>query len=61
MVYICTKYHENILNGFKSYGADTISILIITKWQVSVNIARRVIVLVLYISTNYGLYFVKIS
>ena len=26
MVYICTKFHENILNGIKSYRADTIFI-----------------------------------
>ena len=45
MVYICTKFGEN-LEGFQSYGADTISILIIGKGHNSTNIARGVTVLV---------------
>ena len=36
MINICTKFDENILNGLKSYGADTILILIITERHNSV-------------------------
>ena len=47
MVYICTKFLAKYLVRFKSYGANTISILIITKGHNSKNIARGVTVLVL--------------
>ena len=49
------SYHER----FKSYGADTISILIITKGHNSINIVRGVTVLILcvimvYLRTKFG-------
>ena len=44
------------LKQFKNYGADTISILILTKGHKSVNIARGVTVLVLSTSTAHGLH-----
>ena len=59
MVYICTKFHESILNCF-SYGVNTISIFFIMKGHNSVNIANRVIVLfsahhliMIYICTKF--------
>ena len=44
MAYICIKFLEKFLEWFKSYGADTISILIITKEHNSVNNVLRVLV-----------------
>ena len=56
-VYICIKFQEKKnLGRFSSYRADTISILIITMGHYSVNIARGVIVLVLYILSNHDLH-----
>ena len=45
------SYHER----FKSYGADTISILIITKGHNSINIVRGVTVLILCTLRDNGL------
>ena len=59
MVYISTKFRENILNGL-SYGADTISILFITKGRNSVNIARGITVLVLCTSSDHGLHLYQV-
>ena len=52
MIYIRAKFGENIMNGL-SYGADTISILIITKERNSV---RGITVLVLCKSSDHGLH-----
>ena len=49
------------LKQFKSYGADTISKLIITKKHNSVNIARGITVLVLCTSSDHGLHFTKLG
>ena len=52
---ICTKFRKNILNGL-SYGADIISILIITKGHNSLNIAYGVTFLVHRTLSNHGLH-----
>ena len=57
MVYICTRFRENILieTWFQSYEADAISILIITKGHNSVNTVYGATVLVLCTLSNHGL------
>ena len=47
VVYICTKFHENILNGILSSRADMIVILKISKGYNSVNNVGGVTVLFL--------------
>ena len=60
MVYICTKFHENILNG-NSYGAETIFIGKIPKGHNSVKNVGGGSVLVLCTSSDDGLYLYQIS
>ena len=48
------------LERFKSYGADTISLLISTKWHDSINIAPGVTVLILCTSSDHGLYLYQV-
>ena len=55
------KVSLQYIEPFKSYGADTISILIITKENNSVNITHRVLVLVLCTSSNIVLHFDQVS
>ena len=61
MLYICTKSRENIFNRFQSYGADTISVLKITKGHNSVKIVGRVMVLVLCTSSDDALHLYQVS
>ena len=61
MVYICTKYHENILDGMKVIEQDTIFIAKISKGHNSVKNVDGVTVLFLCISSDGGLYFYKVS
>ena len=56
MFYICTKFHENIVYGFKVMEEGTISILNITKGYNSEKIVNGIIVLNLCISSNDALY-----
>ena len=58
MVYISTKFHENILNGIKI--ADTSFIAKILKGHNSVKIVGGVTVLFLCILSDSGLYFYKV-
>ena len=55
MVYARAKFGENILKCL-CYGADTISIQVITKEHNSVKIAHGVTVLVLCTLSDHGLY-----
>ena len=54
MVYICTKFRENILNGFRVM--ERTQFHVITKGHNYVKIVREVIVLVLCILSNHGLH-----
>ena len=36
LLYICIKFRENVLNGFKIITADMISMVKLTKWHNSV-------------------------
>ena len=56
MVYICTKFHENIFNG-----ADTIFIEKLLKGHHSLKNVGSVTVLFLYTSSDGGLYCFKVS
>ena len=58
MLYICTKCHENIFEGFKSYTVDMIFILIISKGHKSTKNVNGFTVLVLPTSSNNALYLV---
>ena len=58
MVYICTKFHENILDG---YRANTIYIAKISKGHNSVENVVGVTVLFLCKKSHGGLYFYKVS
>ena len=60
MVYICTKFYENILNG-NSYGADTIFIGKISKGHNTVKNIGGVSVFVLCISSDDGLHLYQVS
>ena len=44
MVYMCTKFHEHILNGFRVMERTQFQYFFIIKGHNSVNIAHRVIV-----------------
>ena len=57
MLYICTKFCELISNGIKSYRADTISILKITKGNNSAKNVGGVTVVNLCTSSGHALYF----
>ena len=56
MFYICTKFHENIVYGFKAMEEGMISILNITKGYNSEKIVNGIIVLNICISSNDALY-----
>ena len=58
MVYICTKFHENILDG---YRANTIYTAKISKGHNSVENVVGVTVLFLCKLSHGGLYFYKVS
>ena len=58
MLYVCTLFHENVLDGIR-YRADTSFIRKITKRHNSAKIVGGVLVLVLCIFSNNGLYFSK--
>ena len=60
VVYISTKFHENILRGI-SYRADMISIKKISKGHNSVKNVGGVLVLVLCTSSDDGLYLYQVS
>ena len=60
VIVLCT-FCLNILNGLKIYGADTISILIITKGHNTWNIERGVTVLVFWTSSNHDLHLFQVS
>ena len=54
-------FSRKYLERFKSYGADKIAILNITKGHISINIARGVTVLILFILSNHGLHLYQVS
>ena len=60
MVYICTKFHENILDGIKVI-ADTIFIGKILKGHNSLKNVGEVRILLLCMSTDDGFYLYKVS
>ena len=60
VVYICTKFHQNILDGY-SYRADTIFIGKYSKRHNSVKNVGLVSVLGLCTSSNDGLHWYKVS
>ena len=57
MLYISTKFREIISNSIKSYRANTISILKITKGNNSANNVGGVTVVNLCTSSGHVLYF----
>ena len=57
MLYICAKFHEIILNG---YRADTFSILKITKGNYSAKNVDGVTVVNLCTSSGHALYFYQV-
>ena len=61
LVYICTKFHENILDGVKAIEQDTIPIGKISKGHNSVKNIGGVTVLVFCTLSDDGLYLYKIS
>ena len=61
VVYICTKFHENVLDGIKSYRVDMIFIGKISKGHNSVKNVGRVTVLFLCTASDSGLYLYKVS
>ena len=60
VVYIPTKFHENILQGI-SYRTDMISIRKISKGHNSVKNVGGVLILVLCTSSDDGLYLYQVS
>ena len=60
-VYICTKFHENILDGIKVNTADMIFIGKISKGHNSVKNVGGVTVLFCCTSSDGGLYLYKVS
>ena len=56
VIYICTKFHENILNGIKVIERTRFSIAKISKGHNSVKNVGGVMVLFLCTSSNNGLY-----
>ena len=54
MIYICTKFHENILEGLKVIEQTRFSFSKISKGHNSVKIVGGVTVLVLCISSDDG-------
>ena len=60
MLYISTKFCEIISNGIKSYRADTISILKITKGNNSAKNIGGVTVVNLFTSSGHALYFYQV-
>ena len=61
VIYICTKFHENILDGKKSYRADTVFIGKISKGHNSAKNVGGVMVFILCTSSDSGLYLYKVS
>ena len=60
MLYICANFHEIILNGIKSYRADTISIRKITKGNNSAKNVDGVTVVNLCTLSGHALYFYQV-
>ena len=56
MVYICTKFHEHILNGFRVMERTQFQYFFIIKGHNSVNIAHRVIVFVFCTASDHDLH-----
>ena len=61
MVYICTMFHENILDGMKVIEQTRFFIAKISKGHNSVKNVGGVTNLILCISSDDGLYFYKVS
>ena len=61
MLYISTKFLEIILNNIKSYRADTISILKITKGNNSTKNVGGVNIVNLCTSSGHALYLCQLS
>ena len=61
MLYICTKFRENISKRYQSYRADTISILKITKENNSAKNVGRATVVNLCMSSGHALYLCQVS
>ena len=61
MVYICTRYQENILDGMKVIEWTQFFIGKISKGHNSLKNVGRVTVLVLCTSSDDGLYLYKVS
>ena len=60
MHYICAKFHENYLEQYQSYRADTISIWKITKGNNSAKNVGGVTVPYLCTSSGHALYFYQV-
>ena len=60
MLYICAKFPQVILNGIKSYRADTISIRKITKGNHSAKHVDGVTVDYLCTLSGHALYFYQV-
>ena len=61
IVYICTKFYENILPGFKVIEQTKFSKEKISKGHNSLKNVGGIMVLVLCISSDDGLYLYKVS
>ena len=61
MLYICTKFHENILKGFRVIERTRFPIFKFSKRNNSVKNVSGVMVLVLCLLSNVALYLYKVS
>ena len=61
MLYICTKWNENISKGFRVMEGLDLQYIKFSKGHNSVKNVGRSIVLALCISSNHALYLYKIS
>ena len=61
LLYICAKFHDNILDGIKVGQVDKISSRKISKGHNSANILDGVTVFILYTSSDIGLLLYLVS
>ena len=61
MIYISTKFHENILDGIEKYRADTIFIRKISRGHNSIKNVGGMSVLVICTLSDDGLYLYQVS
>ena len=61
MLYICTKFHENILDDIKVTELKRFSLKKFSKGHTSTNIVNRITVLILCTWPDNGLYLCLVS